>query len=56
MDYEVYMNYGEENTLSQRVQNVDTLRFDEGSYYFYDSEGVLVFIAPMERVVYIRKQ
>lgn len=56
MEYEVFVEYGEDRTGLSKVQGVKEINFFDESYYFYDSEGNVLFISPQKNVIYIKKQ
>lgn len=56
MEYDVYLSYGTEGTVDPTIRNVDEVMITEDTYFFYDSEGEILFAAPREKVVYIKKK
>jgi len=56
MEYDIYLHYGHEGTVSQSVQEVEEVLITEEAYFFYGVDGQLLFAAPREKVVYVKKK
>lgn len=56
MDYDVYLSYGTEGTASPTIKGVNEVMITEEAYCFYNSDGQILFAAPKEKVVFIKKK
>ncbi|MER2030950.1 MAG: hypothetical protein ABS903_17445 [Solibacillus sp.] len=54
MSYEVAVAYGNEGLIKQTVYSVDQVVVEDEVYFFYDTEGEVLFSAPLLSVVYVK--
>ncbi|MGN4124827.1 hypothetical protein ACMGD3_07385 [Lysinibacillus sphaericus] len=55
MNYEVAVAYGNEGLIEKIVNGVDEIVVEDEAYFLYDTNGDMIFSAPILSVVYIQK-